>query len=718
MASEEMKARWATKITTYEAYCLVMNASRGEPLTGYSTSVITSTTPSADGCLVPTLDRSSGHTWYLHREAVREAVGVYPEPSSVLKWMRSTYGMAGQYFPHVSKDDPTMVAYTPDRQAGLKDVQVRTTMGKLLRKFLLVVPDTEISRLEAQHRAEMDTSFELALTPAAIEEVYNTMQGDSACMRHRKDHFGHQTYHPSAAYSGAGLGVAYVKNSNGVSARSVVYVNPDDSSDKRYVRIYGDPVLKRKLEAQGYRCAGLAGVQLAALIDPAYPDKFVMPYVDPAGGMYANNQDRSNDSAYVVRYAGEAGLRMITDDTQRQLKAAGIEATYVRMQYGHIHVPEVDPASFNYTCPLTGLATDRLVVATGWYLTGEGKIVQARATALTDARDQRDVFGAVVYNSVSFIDANGKQQGAWALRDNCVKFSVPGHPSTFNDSRTRDYFDLCQLDAKHYGEGQYAAKADAHYTLSETWLKKTDVIYVYDVQGVRTVHHSSEVKALRKQGYVSTAVVGRIKALSHPDSTWLVTTVGGKRVLTHVHKVDILFDGRCEYKLHTITFNLMGRNMRTTKDTTVATLRLSREDVARLYPMPAASNDDALSIWAHGRVKQGLSFTTRMYPTYAIDGGGLIERHYYSQPTLAQLEAGVDRVLSLEATPDALLEALSYNREGALVWARTARHLLDLYHKEMSDRAIERAIAQAEASAVEAPARLGGINDDSFALAA
>jgi hypothetical protein len=694
MSSEETKAIWAAKITEYSEYVRAFDTTRRD-LGSFRGQNVVDMGPTPDHCHLMALDRELASSWFVHREAIREAVGVYPEPTAVLRWLRTCYVGVGQYFPHISKEDPTMVAYTPDRQAGLKDVQVRTTMGKLLRKFLLVVPDTEISRLESQHRAEMDTTFELATTTAAIEQVYTTCAGDSGCMRYDKGHWSHDLFHPSAVYSGPGMGVAYVQGADGrVMSRSVVWVNPADAADKRYVRVYGDPVLKRKLEANGYRCSGLAGARLAALSDPRRPDLYVMPYVDPAGGINSNSADPSNNSDYVVRYKGEEGLMMITADRRNALVGAGFAPAHVRTQEGAVAVIEIDPAEFSYTCALSGLVTDALAVSTGWFLTPEGKVVQARASNLSDLQYTCDVDGNRTAKRLSFI-RNGKLVVAWGAKADAVKFAVPGYPQFFNDALTREYNNLCQLDPVHYGDtATYITRNEGIKTAAGTWLRKADALHVYDAAGESVAHHVSEAKALRKQGYVSVAPLGRIKAMSHPDSNYLATTAGGKKVLTHMHAVKRMFDGRYDYTANTTAFTLMGRSIRGGKLDSLMTVRMTKEQVAFTYRSDLVIMDDTdLAVGILSRVKSGLATDFRHYPTFQLVNDMLVERSYYDGSTLERLEAGARAVVALEATPDALAATLSYNADGALVWAHAAVHLIDLYREELSRRTAERAAA-------------------------
>jgi hypothetical protein len=72
-------------------------------------------------------------------------------------------------------------------------------------------------------------------------------------MRYDMSHFGHQTYHPAAIYGSPNFSVAVHRDTKGtVKSRSVVG-QPEDADDKRYVRIYGDAALQRKLERHGYK---------------------------------------------------------------------------------------------------------------------------------------------------------------------------------------------------------------------------------------------------------------------------------------------------------------------------------------------------------------------------------------------------------------------------------------------------------------------------------
>lgn len=72
--------------------------------------------------------------WWMEREALRAAHGVYPEVTSVLENLVNSFGLQ-QHFIHISAEDPNMVAYTASVEDGQRDKQVRLSFGKLIRKL-------------------------------------------------------------------------------------------------------------------------------------------------------------------------------------------------------------------------------------------------------------------------------------------------------------------------------------------------------------------------------------------------------------------------------------------------------------------------------------------------------------------------------------------------------------------------------------------------------
>lgn len=280
------------------------------------------------------------HGWWLRREQYREANGIYEKPTAVLLHMRQFFGVSC-YFPHVSTKVLGEIAYTASRRDGEADRQVRTTIGKFLSKFCPLLTDKTIAYLDAQHKSEMDDTFLIADTRESVQHVYTTMVGDTGCMRYPADQWGFGGMHPSIVYAAPqyGLSVAYLTNADGaVNARSVIYQNPDDPKDKRYVRIYGSPILRSKLERAGFVCAGLGGVKIPRIEVPPNGSKgiehpnserryVILPYLDPAGGR-GSGIDNCNISGGVW-FEGDDFLYMLTSE-----------------QYDRIH--ETAPSAFTF----------------------------------------------------------------------------------------------------------------------------------------------------------------------------------------------------------------------------------------------------------------------------------------------------------------------------------------------------------------------------------
>lgn len=708
MNSDEIKAVWAARITSSSELSAAFNRTR--PYSNAIESVSVAPFLATNGSDVG-LSSDSIDLWFLRREAYREAAGVYPEATSVIRWLRNN--IAKQHFPHVSHEDPSMVAYTPDRQSGINDRQVRTTMGKLLRKFLLVVPDAEIARLEARHRAEMDTSFETANTIEAIEAAF-VVAGDGSCMRYGKEHWGLNDYHVSAAYAAPGMGIAYTKNERGlVNARTVIWTNPEDAADKRYVRIYGDQALKRRLESAGYRLAGLAGAKLAALKDSAYPHEFVMPWIDPAGGIYGGttSEQKQLDAAHVVKFKGEPYLRLVSAEQAQQYLNAGLPVTSARHQAGRIALDEIDETSLSYTCALTGEQVNRMTTPTLHWITPDGVVRQATAAAVSALGRDAHVWAMTRY------------EGGTTVRARCsaethAKYAVPGFPSYYNDAETRAVAGLVQLSEAHYAPDTYTARSMAYRTTDSTWVLRTDTLRVFDEDGAERYEHVDAGKALRKAGYTSTAVLGKTKVMSHKNNPDLVTTVGGRKVLKGYHNVQELTDGRWEYVANTASLILMGHCLTVAKGEPYESMTVTPETLDRIYGthLRAARDQTNLRRRMGDMLRHGIKLdSTVMCNAYYMDGGHLSERSYWRDCTLEQAEAGVHKLLELEAAPEQFNNTVgTYRAVAALRWAQAAVQVLAMYHAERRRLALE----LAEADAVEAPHRLGTANDATFVQAA
>lgn len=233
-----------------------------------------------------TVFRPSPVPWWHEREMMRMKHGVY-KTSILTEALNAVW--AGQHAVHVSREDPTQLAYTASVEDGERDKQLRVSPGRFLRKYFPLFSDKQIQHLEEAHKTDLDASYLVARSEEAIAEVYTNMSGDTGCMRRSGSSFGFgSSRHPSVAYTGPGFGVAYLLSSTKqVIARCVIWVNPDNSSDKRAVRVYGHPTLRRKLLADGFKFAPLTGAKLAKVPLPGQdkiPNRYYLPYLDGPEG--------------------------------------------------------------------------------------------------------------------------------------------------------------------------------------------------------------------------------------------------------------------------------------------------------------------------------------------------------------------------------------------------------------------------------------------------
>ena len=216
--------------------------------------------------------------------------------------------------------------------------------------------DAYIQRVEQEWRAELNPNFNVATTPEDIEYVYTHMSGDTGCMRHGKGHFD-LNVHPSAVYASPGMGVAYVGGIGGaVVSRAVVWVNPEDENDKRFVRVYGAPHLRKKLGRAGYRETDLSGAKLRVIaangsaLTGTGPHELVMPYLDGPGG-----EQGHRDGAYGVWDEADPDyIRILKYTDASALSAANIDIKQLKPTRGCITITRQSLAHMTFVCAVSG----------------------------------------------------------------------------------------------------------------------------------------------------------------------------------------------------------------------------------------------------------------------------------------------------------------------------------------------------------------------------
>ena len=442
-------------------------------------------------------------SWWMRRESLRLQVGHYTV-TTALEQISNGFGY--QFFVHVSREDENMIAYTPSVEAGEADKQIKTTLGKFLRKHFLMLTDTHIQNIEAAHRAELHGEVLFATTRAEIMRVYTSMAGDSGCMRYKPSHFRFPAdLHPSAVYEAPGMAVAYTQDEKGVvKSRSVVWTNPDDAKDKRYVRLYGDSkLLKRKLEAAGFTRSPLTGAKLARIPYPiaGYDDYYVMPYLDGPGGAQGDYRGR-----YVRLAADEKYIEVIGLDMHEKLERIGEEnLSSLASNHEAARVRLAPVPDTTGTCFLSGKTYDRL---TDTVVSIASKDGVERSVLRQELEDKVPSF-----TSARLIDARGSQKSVYVTvsptdEDIAVRsestFSHGGYTYVKSDNAYK-HCGMRQLSSKYYTSTEYARECtsvmdvDTLTTSTEYVLMKDTVTVVHDDKVFFA--HVNDVQALREKGF-------------------------------------------------------------------------------------------------------------------------------------------------------------------------------------------------------------------------
>ena len=209
------------------------------------------------------------------------------------------------HFLHLSPKDPNYIRFTPDEKSRERDIVVETTISKYLRKYHPSLTDGMLRTVAEMHKFYLNEDGILFFSkPEDIEHVY--LNGPSSCMSK-----GSETYktpvHPAQMYGDSpGVQIAALPAGDGsFSARSLIYDNPDKPEDKRYIRVYGDDLLRKKLEKKGYKHGNWEGVKLRKIsfkdkYGKPLPGTYVFPYIDDLTGG-ANGRAGNAQSAYTQK---------------------------------------------------------------------------------------------------------------------------------------------------------------------------------------------------------------------------------------------------------------------------------------------------------------------------------------------------------------------------------------------------------------------------------
>lgn len=504
------------------------------------------------------------HTrWWLMREWMRMYYGVYDLSPPLAQVARYRPGLAIHCA--LDGDDRSMVAYTPDPAAGEADRQVRTSLGKLLRKLFPEWPDDLIRDIEAAHRADMSDEVEFITGADAMVNAY--LEGPDSCMKKPRGHWADKIgvdRHPIEAYDMPGFALAIARDGAGrVNARAMTWVNPDDENDKRYVRVYGDMCLARRLQRRGYRCAGLAGARLKRI--EVIGGRFVMPYVDVPGGGGSGVQDSSASYALLEP---NAWYLVPETATHRVVRTLGTSLVGVQTQQGYVTPStsqiEAHERGLKRICALSKREVSILVESMERAII-DGAWVDVSASALEEASHTA--------TRVYAVHPDQGLVGVYAFGD--VKTFVYGGSRYLDGRAEREHCGFEQLDAELYperkGEWVREAAVQAWEDGGYRTILACDAVDVIELNsdGGKSANPTLPAALWRTRfgpriegnnAYTRiTRLRSNIPTFAHKDVK-ISRTVSGRQVVEGVHPVARTIDGQLDFTRNLKQITILGQS--------------------------------------------------------------------------------------------------------------------------------------------------------------
>ncbi len=213
------------------------------------------------------------------------------------------------HFPHISKEDAALIAYTQSPDKGARDIKTKIKPGAYLKKFFsdrLSAPD--IARLANAYRTLTGgdgTTLHIATTPEECVEAYKANTG--SCVSYANGGFsGH--IHPASIYGDPDpqfVTVAYLKRAGRITAKALV-----NRAKRHYQSLHGDTAtLTTMLLAQGYTVGSahsLNGLFLHAILNTKGETrthdgrpKYIAPCID---GHYYARHDAAHKALVLISH--------------------------------------------------------------------------------------------------------------------------------------------------------------------------------------------------------------------------------------------------------------------------------------------------------------------------------------------------------------------------------------------------------------------------------
>ena len=226
------------------------------------------------------------------REMDKFTNGEYDIPFWLVSYAETLlqYGYDGHdKFVHVSKLDPSKIAYTQDADKGERNIQTQIKVGSYIQQSTKEMPMTivrEIALAHAKHYAPNEVQF--AISADDIVDVY--ANGPNSCMggqdtsgrvaSGKKDasffnYINDVSCHPASVYGDSDLSLAYIKDDDRITARCLVWADK-----KIFGRSYGDSErIESALRNLGYQFGYFNGAKIKHIICENNRE-IVLPYLD------------------------------------------------------------------------------------------------------------------------------------------------------------------------------------------------------------------------------------------------------------------------------------------------------------------------------------------------------------------------------------------------------------------------------------------------------
>lgn len=484
--------------------------------------------------------------WWAEREARRIRYQIYEVTDTL-----ASHLCFKRVFAHISLEDRTMVAFTPDKASGEADRQLKMSPGRFFSRMLPIASDNYIQKLVSEHLAEVSNEVEF-LEGKDLTEVYVSGVASAACMSKTPENWKLGGHHPTEAYWTPEIKMAVVRNMNGeVTERCIVY-NASET-DKRWIRCYPDNgKLQKRLEKQGYVRGTLVGAKLNTIrVDEDY---YVVPYLD--GNGYRGDQDTASlaliDNQLTV--VGRATINALQGN--RGIRESNI--FYGPTTGGKVRLCNIDSTAFKYVDAFDGQSKSRLEdpASDFWY---DGQIYQVATSNAVELSALLLEGGCELYGDVR-VSMNASRT-VWAASTDIFRVTTYGW--VLDTEENRKWAGYVRLSSEFYDDQPWHSKATFLTVESENGeILKVDAAYYIDAEGECRIMHISKLPAKSvKLHKASKAVAGYY---CHPDASYVKTSTG-RKVHLKLHDIVQTLSGTWEFANKVKSTNFLGEHLNLAK---------------------------------------------------------------------------------------------------------------------------------------------------------